>query len=131
MSGAPGVRKRPTRCSGRVVGGTIYRWADECDELTLGGRRAGRGGVSEGAKEKAMTAVHTNPLLLLQDYGQSIWLDYLRRSFIAGGELRRLVEEDGLRGVTSNPAIFEKAIAGSTDYAADLEAIERTRDQDA
>jgi transaldolase/glucose-6-phosphate isomerase len=58
-----------------------------------------------------------NPLLLLGQMGQSIWLDYIRRSLITSGELRRLIEEDGLRGITSNPAIFEKAIAGSTDYA--------------
>ncbi|MGH9338568.1 MAG: bifunctional transaldolase/phosoglucose isomerase [Acidobacteriota bacterium] len=60
----------------------------------------------------------SNPLHQLQDYGQSIWLDYIRREFITSGELRRLVEEDGLRGVTSNPTIFEKAIAGSADYDA-------------
>src|SRR5260370_42150940 len=58
----------------------------------------------------------TNPLRRLQEYGQSVWLDYIRRSLITSGELKRLVEEDGLRGVTSNPAIFEKAIDGSTDY---------------
>jgi transaldolase/glucose-6-phosphate isomerase len=58
-----------------------------------------------------------NPLQSLQTYGQSVWLDYIRRSLLTSGELRRLVEEDGLRGVTSNPAIFEKAITGSTDYA--------------
>jgi transaldolase/glucose-6-phosphate isomerase len=57
-----------------------------------------------------------NPLRDLQKYGQSLWLDYIRRSLITGGDLRRLVEEDGLRGVTSNPTIFEKAIAGSSDY---------------
>jgi len=57
-----------------------------------------------------------NPLKALGEYGQSVWLDYIRRSLIAGGELRRLIAEDGLRGVTSNPAIFEKAITGSTDY---------------
>jgi len=57
-----------------------------------------------------------NPLRELQNYGQSLWLDYIRRSLITGGELTRLVEEDGLRGLTSNPTIFEKAIAGSTDY---------------
>ena len=56
-----------------------------------------------------------NPLTELQRDGQSVWLDYIRRSLITGGELRRLLDEDGLRGVTSNPAIFEKAIAGSTD----------------
>ncbi|NOZ04891.1 MAG: bifunctional transaldolase/phosoglucose isomerase [Chloroflexi bacterium] len=58
----------------------------------------------------------------LTEVGQSIWLDYIRRSLIAGGELQRLVDE-GLRGVTSNPTIFQKAIAGSTDYDADLRAL--------
>ncbi len=57
-----------------------------------------------------------NPLKDLQQYGQSVWLDYIRRSLIIGGELERLVKEDGLRGVTSNPTIFQKAIAGSNDY---------------
>ncbi len=64
-----------------------------------------------------MNATRRNPLISLQDYGQSIWLDYIRRSLITGGELQRLIEEDGLRGITSNPSIFEKAIAGSTDYS--------------
>ena len=57
-----------------------------------------------------------NPCARLQGYGQSVWFDYIRRSLITSGELQRLIDEDGLRGVTSNPAIFEKAIAGSTDY---------------
>ena len=57
-----------------------------------------------------------NPLKELQKYGQSFWLDYIRRNLITSGELKRMVEEDGLRGVTSNPSIFQKAIAGSTDY---------------
>ena len=61
------------------------------------------------------TAKAINPLMDLQKFGQSIWLDYIRRDLITGGELKRLIEEDGLRGMTSNPAIFEKAIAGSTD----------------
>jgi transaldolase/glucose-6-phosphate isomerase len=63
-----------------------------------------------------------NPLRALLDYGQSVWLDYIRRSLITGGELKRLLDEDGLRGMTSNPAIFEKAIAGSNDYKDILEA---------
>jgi transaldolase/glucose-6-phosphate isomerase len=63
------------------------------------------------------TGLAANPLRGLQQYGQSVWLDYIRRSLIASGELRRLIEQDGLRGVTSNPSIFEKAIAGSSDYA--------------
>ncbi|HEX6467259.1 MAG TPA: bifunctional transaldolase/phosoglucose isomerase, partial [Terriglobales bacterium] len=65
----------------------------------------------------------SNPLTELAEYGQSVWLDFIRRSFIQSGELRRLVEEDGLRGVTSNPAIFEKAIGGSTDYAEQLASL--------
>lgn len=57
-----------------------------------------------------------NSLRQLEAFGQSIWLDYIRRDLIAGGGLRRLIEEDGLRGMTSNPAIFEKAIADSHEY---------------
>src|SRR5580700_10509421 len=57
-----------------------------------------------------------NPLRELAEFGQSVWLDYIRRSLITSGELKRLVAEDGLKGVTSNPSIFEKAIVGSTDY---------------
>jgi transaldolase / glucose-6-phosphate isomerase len=72
-----------------------------------------------------------NPLTELQRYGQSVWLDYIRRSLITGGELRRLLDEDGLRGVTSNPAIFEKAIAGSADYEIQLKELTRRRDLDA
>jgi len=71
-----------------------------------------------------------NPLQALQSYGQSVWLDYIRRSLINSGELQRLVDEDGLRGVTSNPSIFEKAIAGSTDYDSALTASEQSQDRD-
>ena len=67
-----------------------------------------------------MTALE-NPLRALQVFGQSVWLDYIRRSLITGGELRRLIDEDGLRGLTSNPAIFEKAVTGSSDYRAALD----------
>ena len=72
-----------------------------------------------------------NALKDLQRYGQSVWLDYIRRSLITGGELRRLLDEDGLRGVTSNPAIFEKAIAGSADYEDQLSELTKRRDLDA
>lgn len=57
-----------------------------------------------------------NPLRRLQMYGQSIWLDFIHRGMFSSGELRQLIEEDGLRGLTSNPTIFEKAIAESHDY---------------
>ena len=62
----------------------------------------------------------TNPLTELGTLGQSIWLDYIRRDLIASGGLRRLLEKDGLRGMTSNPSIFEKAIADSHDYDEDI-----------
>lgn len=58
----------------------------------------------------------SNRLLELETLGQSIWLDYIRRGLTASGELEKLIREDGLKGVTSNPTIFEKAIGGSTDY---------------
>ncbi len=57
-----------------------------------------------------------NPLVKLHEYGQSIWLDFLRRDLYTSGELRKLIEEDGLRGITSNPAIFDESISGSHDY---------------
>jgi len=72
-----------------------------------------------------------NPLVALAEYGQSVWLDFIRRSVITTGELHRMVQEDGLRGVTSNPAIFEKAIAGSTDYSTAFEALQGREDLDA
>jgi transaldolase/glucose-6-phosphate isomerase len=58
-----------------------------------------------------------NPLLALHEQGQSLWLDFIVQSLITSGELARQVKEDGVRGVTSNPAIFEKAIAGTSEYA--------------
>jgi transaldolase / glucose-6-phosphate isomerase len=69
------------------------------------------------AVEIAKPTKQLNPLRELQNYGQSVWLDFIRRSLLTSGELQRLLDDDGLRGVTSNPAIFEKAIAGSSDYA--------------
>lgn len=67
----------------------------------------------------------TNPLRELNKLGQSVWLDYIRRGEILSGELKRLIDEDGLSGVTSNPTIFEKAIAGSADYAAAITGLAR------
>lgn len=66
-----------------------------------------------------------NPLVALAGFGQSIWLDFLRRGMISSGELKRLIDEDGLRGVTSNPAIFEKAIAGSDNYDRSIRELAR------
>ncbi len=64
-----------------------------------------------------------NPVKALAAFGQSIWLDYIRRNLIVSGELSRLIEEDGLRGMTSNPSIFEKAIGESHDYDEDIRAM--------
>jgi transaldolase/glucose-6-phosphate isomerase len=64
-----------------------------------------------------------NPLLKLGTFGQSIWLDFLRRGMLVSEELRQLIAEDGLRGMTSNPAIFEKAIGGSHDYDSAIRAL--------
>lgn len=63
-----------------------------------------------------------NPLKQLEALGQSVWMDYIRRDLISSGELRRLIQEDGLRGMTSNPTIFEKAME-SPDYEADIRAM--------
>jgi transaldolase / glucose-6-phosphate isomerase len=72
-----------------------------------------------------------NPLKELIKFGQSVWLDYIRRDLFSSGELKRLIEEDGLRGMTSNPSIFEKAIAGSDLYAKTLAELEKRKDLDA
>jgi transaldolase / glucose-6-phosphate isomerase len=81
--------------------------------------------------ETLETSKAVNPLKQLQALGQSIWLDYIRRDLLTGGELKRLIEEDGLRGMTSNPAIFEKAIAGSTLYQDFLDSLANRADLDA
>ncbi len=67
----------------------------------------------------------TNPLLKLKPLGQSVWLDSIRRSHIQSGELAKLRDEDGISGETANPAIFEKAIAGSPDYDDAIAALAR------
>src|SRR5262245_850184 len=106
---------------------------DDMNVLVLGGRIVGvelareligaflNARFSQEARHRRRLAKMTaleNPLRALQVFGQSVWLDYIRRSLITSGELQRLIEEDGLRGGTSNPAIFEKAITGSSDYRA-------------
>lgn len=66
-----------------------------------------------------------NPLLRLHEFGQSVWLDYIQRDLIENGGLERLIREDGLAGMTSNPAIFEKAIAGGHEYQAPIRELVR------
>jgi transaldolase len=69
--------------------------------------------------------MNKNNLLKIQDFGQSIWLDYIDREMIQSGELKQLIEKDGLRGVTSNPSIFDKAIEGSEAYEESIRALSR------
>src|SRR3989440_2770398 len=64
-----------------------------------------------------------NPLFELYEAGTSVWLDYIRRSLMTSGELKRMIEEDAVVGMTSNPTIFEKAIGGSSDYDAALKKL--------
>jgi len=77
------------------------------------------------------TAKATNPLKDLLKFGQSVWLDYIRRDLLTGGELKKLITEDGLRGMTSNPTIFEKAITGGTLYDELLNSLRSRTDLDA
>ena len=70
-----------------------------------------------------MTTAKENPILQIEkEYGQSIWMDNLSRDIIRSGELKQLTESRGIHGITSNPSIFEKAIAGNQIYDADIEA---------
>ncbi|RFZ81456.1 transaldolase [Mucilaginibacter terrenus] len=65
----------------------------------------------------------TSNVKQIHDFGQSIWLDFIDREIISSGKLKKLIDEDGVRGVTSNPAIFEKAISSSSDYDADVKEL--------
>jgi transaldolase/glucose-6-phosphate isomerase len=62
-------------------------------------------------------ATGTNPIKALNDFGQSPWMDYIRRDLLTGGGLKKMIDQDGLRGQTSNPTIFEKAITGGQFYS--------------
>ena len=69
-----------------------------------------------------MTATADNPILHLKDYGQSVWMDNLSRDILQSGELEKLIESRDVHGITSNPAIFQKAIAGNAVYDEAIEA---------
>src|SRR5688572_11240826 len=101
---------------GRVVGVELAR------ELIHAFLNARFTGEQRHLRRLAKMTALENPLRALQVFGQSVWLDYIRRTLITSGELRALIDDDGLRGVTSNPSIFEKAVAGSSDYRDLLES---------
>jgi transaldolase len=67
----------------------------------------------------------SNPLVEIMKLGQSIWYDNIRRAMLVSGDLAKKIEEDDLRGVTSNPTIFEKAITGSNDYDVQMRTLVR------
>jgi len=70
-----------------------------------------------------------NPVKALQDHRQAVWLDFLSRGFIADGGLKKLVDDDGLRGVTSNPSIFEQAIGHTKEYDDGIKRLLQSHDQ--
>jgi transaldolase/glucose-6-phosphate isomerase len=72
-----------------------------------------------------------NPLKSLQDHGQAVWLDFLSRGFMAKGGLKQLVDDDGLRGLTSNPSIFEHAIGQTDEYDAAIACMLKAHDRTA
>jgi transaldolase / glucose-6-phosphate isomerase len=82
-----------------------------------------------GVLEKS--AQVTNRLKELQKYGQSMWLDYIRRDLLTTGKLKQMIDGDGLRGMTSNPSIFEKAIVESSLYDDVLKQLVSRNDLDA
>lgn len=71
-----------------------------------------------------------NNVAQIHGFGQSIWLDFIDREIISSGKLKQLIDVDGIRGVTSNPAIFEKAISSSSDYDADIAALKSETDNE-
>src|SRR4051812_44922419 len=70
----------------------------------------------KGAGTATSSRAIMNPVKALQAHGQAVWLDFLARGFIVKGDLKKLIDSDGVRGVTSNPSIFEKAIGSSDEY---------------
>src|SRR3984893_1460327 len=82
------------------------------------------------SSSRARSRVMANPLKTLNEFGQSVWLDFVSRDLLRSGGLARLIVEDGLRGVTSNPSIFEKAIGHGDDYDALIAEAEASGDLD-
>src|SRR5205814_3003445 len=82
------------------------------------------------SSSRARSRVMANPLRTLNEFGQSVWLDFVSRDLLKSGGLARLIAEDGLRGVTSNPSIFEKAIGHGVDYDALIAQAEASGDLD-
>ena len=78
---------------------------------------------------KTRKKIVSNTLIDIMKLGQSIWYDNIRRAMLVSGDLKTKIEEDDLRGVTSNPTIFEKAITGSTDYDSQMRYVDQFRQE--
>src|SRR5258707_4868539 len=90
------------------------------------GKVKGGGGIKTLTSKKAeslRSKPMSNPLVEVMKLGQSIWYDNIRRAMLVSGDLQKKIDEDDLRGVTSNPTIFEKAITGSTDYDEQMKSL--------
>src|SRR6202453_3333866 len=77
--------------------------------------RPGKVAKAENGPAPTETGI-MNPVKALEKHGQAVWLDFLARGFVAKGDLKHLIDTDGVKGVTSNPSIFEKAIGSSDEY---------------
>lgn len=88
------------------------------------------GSLPQGASTEAAKSGAKNPLREAEAQGQGIWVDYIRRKFLLEGGLKKLVKEDGLSGVTSNPTIFEKAVSGGDDYDQQFEEVVKSGESD-
>src|SRR5450432_4804616 len=83
----------------------------------------------KGAGTQNLTGPIMNPVKALENHGQAVWLDFLARGFVAKGDLQKLIDSDGVKGVTSNPSIFEKAIGSSDEYDGAIGTAVRTGDR--
>src|SRR5438876_471333 len=96
------------RCLGAVEG--------PVDKIRLHARKGAESRHRPDPKASNREEPIMNPVKALEAHGQSVWLDFLARGFVAKGDLKNLIDIDGLKGVTSNPSIFEKAIGSSDEY---------------
>jgi transaldolase/glucose-6-phosphate isomerase len=126
LNNSDGFGSKPAPGKGIVACGVLsaLKWPIEVQEETMS-LTAKTTHAPQDAKRPE------NPLKALLRFGQSVWFDYIRRDLITTGQLARLIEDDGLRGMTSNPTIFEKAIAGSPDYTKPLAELAKRGDLDA
>src|ERR1700722_19980318 len=99
--------------------------------MTLDGQESDMSTTTKVPAPPQTASQHENPLKALLRYGQSIWFDYIRRDLITTGQLARLIQDDGLRGMTSNPTIFEKAFSSSPAYTKPLAELAKRGDLDA